>query len=215
MALISEAVRGEGAALVDEAGCRFLADGPARRIRAPRHRRPRYLASSAIGRPRLSRRARDLGRGFAARFPAIDARPSRRHRSARSSSRSPGGALSYGRHRRRQRRAQAQSRVVGLRRSGLRRLARRQSARQQFARGGSRRLRDRCALDRRREVPGRSCATAPLAHASRRRSSRDPSDPFARRGRRARRRDARRRHWPACGDGGLPTNRLPTRPLSR
>jgi L-aspartate oxidase len=71
--LISEAVRGEGAILVDEEGTRFMADTPRAELA------PRDVVARTIWRHMLdghqifldARRARDLD--FAARFPAITA----------------------------------------------------------------------------------------------------------------------------------------------
>jgi L-aspartate oxidase len=73
MPLVSEAVRGEGAVLIDERGRRFLADVPGGEL-APRdvvaHAVARHLAKGH----RVFLDARDcLGHAFAHRFPAIDA----------------------------------------------------------------------------------------------------------------------------------------------
>ena len=73
MRLVSEAVRGEGATLVDEAGHRFLAAEPGAELA------PRDIVARAIGRQidaghRVYLDARERpGRGFATRFPSIAA----------------------------------------------------------------------------------------------------------------------------------------------
>ncbi len=71
MKLVSEAVRGEGAILVDEAGNRFLGEEPGAELA------PRDIAARAVWRQsqcgrRVFLDARGV-RSFAARFPAIDA----------------------------------------------------------------------------------------------------------------------------------------------
>jgi L-aspartate oxidase len=74
MALISEAVRGEGAVLIDETGARFLADEPGAELG------PRDTVARGIWRHiRLGHRVfldarRCLGQQFVSRFPAIAAR---------------------------------------------------------------------------------------------------------------------------------------------
>lgn len=73
MALISEAVRGEGAVLVDETGERFLADVPGAEL-AARDIVARAIARHLAGGHRVFLDARQaLGRDFAARFPVITA----------------------------------------------------------------------------------------------------------------------------------------------
>jgi L-aspartate oxidase len=73
MALVSEAVRGEGAILVDEAGRRFMADHPGAELA------PRDIVARAIwdhlgkGHQVFLDARQALGRGFAARFPTIAA----------------------------------------------------------------------------------------------------------------------------------------------
>lgn len=73
MRLVSEAVRGEGATLVDETGRRFLASEPGAELA------PRDIVARAIGRQieaghRVYLDARQRpGRGFATRFPSIAA----------------------------------------------------------------------------------------------------------------------------------------------
>jgi L-aspartate oxidase len=73
MALVSEAVRGEGATLIDEAGHRFMADQPGAELA------PRDVVARAIWRHRAAGHrvfldARSvLGQRFAQRFPTIDA----------------------------------------------------------------------------------------------------------------------------------------------
>src|SRR5690606_34811352 len=71
--LVSEAVRGEGAELINDRGERFMADIPGREL-APRDVVARAIGSE-IGQGRkvfLDARAA-LGAGFATRFPGIDA----------------------------------------------------------------------------------------------------------------------------------------------
>ena len=71
--LVSEAVRGEGAILVDETGARFLADTPGAELA------PRDVVARAVWRHQAAGHlvfldAREaLGRGFAQRFPGINA----------------------------------------------------------------------------------------------------------------------------------------------
>ncbi len=73
MALVSEAVRGEGAILTDETGCRFLAHVPGGEL-APRDVVARAVARHLAEGHRVYLDARDcLGDAFAVRFPTIDA----------------------------------------------------------------------------------------------------------------------------------------------
>ncbi|RWG17200.1 MAG: L-aspartate oxidase [Mesorhizobium sp.] len=73
MPLISEAVRGEGAVLVDEHGDRFLAGTPGAEL-ASRDVVARAIADQLASGHRVSLDARScLGQKFAKRFPAIDA----------------------------------------------------------------------------------------------------------------------------------------------
>lgn len=73
MPLISEAVRGEGAVLVDEHGQRFLADTPGAEL-AARDVVARAIADQLGAGHRVYLDARQcLGQRFAKRFPAIDA----------------------------------------------------------------------------------------------------------------------------------------------
>jgi L-aspartate oxidase len=70
--LITEAVRGEGAILVDDAGERFMADTPGREMAA------RDVVARAIWRRRRAGRrvfldARSIGARFASRFPSVSA----------------------------------------------------------------------------------------------------------------------------------------------
>lgn len=72
MPLISEAVRGEGALLIDEAGHRFLADVPGGEL-ARRDVVARAVARHMAEGHRVFLDVRDnIGDAFAARFPAID-----------------------------------------------------------------------------------------------------------------------------------------------
>ena len=74
MPLVSEAVRGEGAVLVDETAGAFMADELRRRARAARPGGARGLALiCATGHRVFLDARRALGDGFAARFPAIAA----------------------------------------------------------------------------------------------------------------------------------------------
>ncbi len=71
LALISEAVRGEGAMLVNSRGVRFMRGrAPTRRARAARRRRARDLSRAARWAPSLSTRA-SSARGSSKRFPGI------------------------------------------------------------------------------------------------------------------------------------------------
>jgi L-aspartate oxidase len=73
MRLISEAVRGEGAVLIDETGRRFLADVAGAEL-APRDVVARAVARHLARGHRVNLDARkSIGPSFAARFPAIDA----------------------------------------------------------------------------------------------------------------------------------------------
>ncbi|RWD52394.1 MAG: L-aspartate oxidase [Mesorhizobium sp.] len=73
MPLISEAVRGEGAVLVDDHGDRFLADTPGAEL-AARDVVARAIADQLAAGHRVYLDARQcLGQRFAKRFPAIDA----------------------------------------------------------------------------------------------------------------------------------------------
>ncbi len=136
--LISEAVRGEGAILIDERGDRFMAERARRRARAARCRRARGLAASGGRTPGVSRRAERRWAGLGAALPDHHrALPRSRDRSGHAADSDPSRrALSHGRHRRRPARTHVGRRSVGLRRSRLHRPAWRQPARQQFAAGG-------------------------------------------------------------------------------
>jgi L-aspartate oxidase len=73
MPLVSEAVRGEGATLIDETGCRFMA-GQGREELEPRDVVSRAVWARMQGGHRVFLDARTcLGEKFAARFPAIHA----------------------------------------------------------------------------------------------------------------------------------------------
>jgi len=72
LALVSEAVRGEGAVLVNEKGERFLAREPGAEL-APRDIVARAISAEIARGGRVFLDAREaLGPGFASRFPAID-----------------------------------------------------------------------------------------------------------------------------------------------
>lgn len=72
MPLVSEAVRGEGAVLIDESGTRFLADLPGKEL-ARRDVVARAVAGHLANGHRVYLDARDhLGRDFSRRFPGID-----------------------------------------------------------------------------------------------------------------------------------------------
>ena len=181
--LVSEAVRGEGAVLIDETGERFMLDAPGAELA------PRDVVARAIWRRRAeghrvfldARRA--LGDRFAKRFPVIAAfcreagiDPAR--------AADPGAArraLSHGRNRRRRRGAQFAARPVGVRGSRLDRPARRQSPGEQFLDrgGGVRRARRR---QRRRGFVRARGGAARDPTAARRRPERRAADPFRRRG---------------------------------
>ena len=71
LSLISEAVRGEGAILVDETGRRFMADMPrAANLRRAMSSRAPVLAALRAGH-RIFLDARGRSSDFAARFPAV------------------------------------------------------------------------------------------------------------------------------------------------
>ncbi len=72
MPLISEAVRGEGATLIDETGSRFMADAPCAEL-APRDVVARAVFAQRAAGHRVFLDARAMGARFAARFPSIDA----------------------------------------------------------------------------------------------------------------------------------------------
>ena len=102
MPLISEAVRGEGATLIDESGERFMAGAPGAEL-APRDVVARRVWAHLQAGHRVFLDARSaLGPSFPRRFPTIAARlPGRGHRSGDASDPgAAGGALSHGRHRR-------------------------------------------------------------------------------------------------------------------
>ena len=151
MPLVSEAVRGEGAVLIDETGERFMASAARAELE------PRDVVARAVWR-RLTEGHRVfldaracLGAHFAERFPGIAARmPGRRHRPGHHADpRATGGPLPHGRDRGGRGGAQLDRRPVGLRRGRGHRPARRQSPRQQLAAGG-RRLRPLGGRERRR-----------------------------------------------------------------
>jgi L-aspartate oxidase len=97
MPLVSEAVRGEGATLIDETGFRFMA-GQGRAELEPRDIVSRAVWAHMQAGHRVFLDARTaIGAGFAAHFPSIAARS--RHRSGDDADPDPAGsALSYGRH---------------------------------------------------------------------------------------------------------------------
>ena len=72
LALVSEAVRGEGAILIDEQGRRFMADIPGAEL-APRDVLARAVFAEIARKKRVFLDARAaLGNGFAQKFPGID-----------------------------------------------------------------------------------------------------------------------------------------------
>ena len=138
MPLVSEAVRGEGAVLVDETGRRFMA-GQGRAELEPRDVVSRAVAAhvGAGHRAFLDARA-GPGRRLRAALPRHRrALPRRRHRSGNpADARAACRALPHGRHRRGRRGTQHDRRLVGMRRGRGHRSARRQPTRQQFAARG-------------------------------------------------------------------------------
>ena len=139
MPLVSEAVRGEGAVLVDETGERFMA-GKGRAELEPRDVVSRAVAAHIAAGHRVFLDAR-RGAGCGLRGPLPRHRralPGCRHRSRDPADPgAAGGALPHGRHRRGWRGPQHGRRPVGVRRGGGDRPARRQSSGQQLpARGG-------------------------------------------------------------------------------
>src|SRR5260221_12097347 len=213
MPLVSEAVRGEGAILVDEAGTRFMA-GEGRAELEPRDVVARAVARHLADGHRVFLDTRSaLGVDFAAHFPGIAAR-------CRAAGLDPaavpipgaaGGPLPHGRHRRRYGGPEHARGAVGMRRGGVDGAARGEPPRQQLAARscGLRRLGCRKRRrDRRRAVA--SAAADGAARGGRRRP--DPSTPCRGAGRDARpRRDrsgdhparaARLRRWAGSRSGG-------------
>jgi L-aspartate oxidase len=72
MPLISEAVRGEGATLIDQSGHRFMADVPGAEL-APRDVVARAVFAQLTAGHRVFLDARIMGARFSGRFPSIDA----------------------------------------------------------------------------------------------------------------------------------------------
>ena len=64
MPLLTEAIRGDGATLIDETGERFMADEPGAELAAARHRRPRGLASPRRRSSGVPRCTEASGEGF-------------------------------------------------------------------------------------------------------------------------------------------------------
>jgi L-aspartate oxidase len=180
MPLVTEAVRGDGAILIDDTGQRFMADQPGAELAPATSSRARSgaaarrdIASSSM---RGNIRARNLQNAIpsfppSAKWPGSIPRPIR--------FREAGGALPHGRDSGGYRRPQHRGRPVGLRRSQPHRAAWRQPARQQFA-DGSDRL---CAMGR-GERPGREPRPAENARgqcaSTRIRSFGRAADPVAR-----------------------------------
>ena len=141
MPLVTEAVRGEGAMLVNDLGERFM---PA--IHPDAELAPRDVVARAIF--EQQQRGRTVGldarSAIGARFPrSLSDRVSllhgRRHRSARAKhSGRAGRALSHGRHRRRRMGAHLAGAPLGVRRDERDRRARRQPAREQLVARGAR-----------------------------------------------------------------------------
>ena len=136
--LVSEAVRGEGAILVDELGARFMADVPGAELA------PRDVVARAIWRHRAAGHATlldargTLGSGFAAHFPSIAARclEAGIDPATQPIPVVPARALPHGRDRGGRAGPQQRAGPVGGRRGGLHRSARRQPAGQHLAAGG-------------------------------------------------------------------------------
>ena len=180
MPLVSEAVRGEGAILVDGAGERFMAGIPGAELA------PRDVVARAIAARRAEGRRvfLDARAAIGARFDgALSGHRgglprSRRRSGARADPGAAGAALSHGRDRRGRRGAKFDRRPLGVRRGGLHRPPRRQSACEQFA-DRSRRLRlDRRPLDRGRVfAPARASARRACAPCAR--SGAGAPDPVA------------------------------------
>ena len=152
MPLVTEAVRGDGAILIDDTGQRFMADQPGAELA------PRDIVARAVWRRRAEGHRVFLdarkhpGAEFAKRYPVISAfcKMAGNRSRDRSDSGEAGGALPHGRDSGGYRRPQHRGRPVGLRRGQPHRAAWRQPARQQLA-DGSDRL---CAMGR-GERPGR------------------------------------------------------------
>ena len=147
MPLLTEALRGEGAVLVDETGERFMLDVHPDAELAPRDVVARAIWRAHAGGHRVFLDARALGERFAERFPTVSSCCAGRHRSRRRADPGAparhyhmGGVMVDAR-------AAPRSGPVGLRRGGRHRRARRQPAGQQLAargrgvrqRGGGRR----------------------------------------------------------------------------
>ena len=100
MPLLTEAIRGDGAILIDETGQRFMADHPGRRTCAARRRGARGLAPPRRRTSGLPRRANASGQDFAQRYPVISAfcRMAGIDPADRSDPGTARGALSHGRH---------------------------------------------------------------------------------------------------------------------
>ena len=166
--LITEAVRGEGAILVDDAGERFMADIPGREMAA------RDVVARAIWRQRRAGRrvfldARAIGARFASRFPSVSAicaqhgvDPTRDLIPVR-----PAAHYHMGGDRGRPGRPQFDRGTVGVRRGRLHRPARRQSPRQQFPDRSGRRRRLGRRRHRRRDRDPRRAASRRLPPAPR------------------------------------------------
>ena len=152
MPLVSEAVRGEGAILIDDAGRAFHGQCAARRTCAPRRRREGDLAGTRRGQTRLPRCALSDRRAFRRAFPDRRRGLPRwwRRSGPRADSRASGAALSHGRNRGGRRGAEFGGGPMGVRRGCMLRTARGQPTRQQFA--------DRGGGVRRDSRPGRSRA---------------------------------------------------------
>ena len=155
--LITEAIRGEGAILLDGAGERFVDE------LAPRDEVARAIRSAPAGRPARPRCGLDMRMVDPRALPQRRQRPARRRAraDARAGPGGAGGALPDGRRRHRCRRALAAARPVRGRRVRLHRPARREPARVQLAVGvlrvrppGRARGARRAAARRRRQARG-------------------------------------------------------------
>ena len=135
--LISEAVRGAGALLVDREGRRFALDADPRGELAPRDIVARAVAAAVAARRRLARRPVDRRLPGALPRHHGDAGAPRPRCRARSPAGGPGAPLRHGRHPDRPRGPGQPAGALGGGRGRLDRRARRQPARLQLAARGA------------------------------------------------------------------------------